>query len=83
MTKTPDIVMNGLEWEIKSPTGMSRNTIQAQFKGRKQSRNLIIDGRRTGIPDEVIMTRIKLELTKRIRIDRVLFVTKQKRVVEL
>jgi hypothetical protein len=25
--KTPDIVMQGIEWEMKSPSGKSKNTI--------------------------------------------------------
>ena len=45
---TPDIKMNGLEWEMKAPIGrggqLMKNTIQ---KALKQSQNIIIDLRRT------------------------------------
>jgi hypothetical protein len=81
--KTPDIVMNGLMWEIKSPTGASRKaTIEYQFKGLKQSRNLIIDGRRTKLEDEFIQKMIATEISKHSRVGRVLFITKKSLIIE-
>jgi len=42
--KTPDIVMNGQLWEIKSPIRKSKNTIKRQIKRAvKQSCNIIVD----------------------------------------
>ena len=45
---TPDIKMNGLEWEMKAPIGegnqLMENTIQ---RALKQSQNIIIDLRHT------------------------------------
>lgn len=81
--KTPDIVMCGLMWEIKSPTGSSRkNTIETQFKGLKQSRNLIIDSRRTKLDDEYIVNQIRTESIKH-RTEKVLFINKSSVVVDL
>ena len=37
--KTADIAMLGLEWEIKSPTGSSKYTIQKQFRRASLSEN--------------------------------------------
>jgi hypothetical protein len=82
--KTPDIVMGGILWEIKSPTGRSQqSTIQAQFKGLKQSRNLIIDGRRTKLDDALIEKQIALEMSKHTRVGKVLFITKLLEIIEL
>lgn len=83
-TKTADIVMNGIMWEIKSPKGNSvTSTIQAQFKrGAKQSRSLIIDGRRTKLTDTYIQKQIILELRHRSRIKRVIYITKSSKVNE-
>jgi hypothetical protein len=83
-TKTPDIVMNGIMWEIKSPTGNSqKSTVEYQFKGLKQSRNLIIDGRRTKLNDTFIKAQIALEITRHSRVGRILFITKADEIIEL
>lgn len=50
--RTPDFKMNGVEWEMKSPNGNSRSTIEHAFQiASHQSQNIIIDLRRTKIPD--------------------------------
>jgi hypothetical protein len=83
-TKTPDIVMNGVMWEIKSPTGSSKkSTIEYQFKGLKQSRNLVIDGRRTKLGDAFIEDQIKREITRHSRVGKVVFIAKSGAVIEL
>jgi hypothetical protein len=82
--KTPDILMRNKEWEIKSPTGNSKKaTIGYQFKGLKQSRNLIIDGQRTNLTDEFIIQQIKFEMKKHKRVGTVLFIDKLSRVMVL
>ncbi|MDR0652621.1 MAG: hypothetical protein LBG12_04870 [Synergistaceae bacterium] len=82
--KTPDIVMQGLEWEIKSPTGNSKNTIDRQLKRAvKQSKNLVFDGRRTALSDSDIEKIVALEMTKRGSIRKVIFITKLGGVVEI
>lgn len=50
--KTGDFAMLGLVWEMKSPTGGSRSTMEHIFqKAARQAHNLIIDLRRTKIQD--------------------------------
>ena len=45
--KTPDIAMNGLFWEIKSPKGKSPRTIENNLRlALLQSSNIILDLRR-------------------------------------
>ena len=49
--KTLDFMMGGKAWEMKSPQGKSRATVEHAFKrAAKQSENIIIDLRRTKIP---------------------------------
>lgn len=41
---TPDIDVNGKKWEIKSPLGNDKKTIENNLRAaRKQSKNLIVD----------------------------------------
>jgi hypothetical protein len=45
--ETPDIDMNGLHWEIKSPTGKSSRTIENNLRlSMKQSPNIVLNLRR-------------------------------------
>jgi hypothetical protein len=82
--KTADIVMFHLEWEIKSPTGKSKNTIGYQFKrAAKQSKYIVFDGRRTSLNDIEIEKGIQLEMAKRPSIKRLIFITKLTEVLEI
>ena len=82
-TKTPDAVIMGVLWEFKSPIGNSKkSTIQAQFNGLKQSRNLVIDGRRTKLDDALIQRQIQREIAEHKRVGRILFVTKSAEIIE-
>ena len=42
-TKTPDITMDNIEWEMKSPIGSGRENLEHAFKAAvKQSENIIV-----------------------------------------
>jgi hypothetical protein len=81
--KTPDIVMQSVEWELKSPIGASKKyTIKEQFKrASRQAKNIVIDGRRTKLTDTFIQSAIRNELKARKNIRRVIYITKMKKVV--
>ena len=83
--KTPDLVMNGLLWEIKSPTGKSRrHTVSYQFdRASKQSKFIIFDGQRTELTDDFLQKRISFELEKHRSIRKVIFITKSQEVLEI
>lgn len=82
--RSADIVMNGNIWEIKSPTGVSRHTVEYLFKkALHQSRHIVIDGRRTKLTDQVIQTKIGASIHMHPRVERVIFISKQKRVIEI
>ena len=47
-SKTPDLMMLGQPWEMKSPLSNSKNAIERSFKkAAQQSENIILDLRRT------------------------------------
>jgi hypothetical protein len=81
---TPDIVMNGVLWEIKSPEGKSKKNIERQVKrALKQSRNIIIDGRRSGSDDVSIENKLRKEVEAHTSIRRLVYITKTEKVLEI
>ena len=82
--KSADIVMLGVQWEIKSPTGKSKYTIQEQFRrASKQAKNIIIDSRRTKLKYEDIENSVFFELRKRPYINKVILIGKSEIVIEI
>ena len=80
---TPDVIIDGTVWEMKSPTGNSKYTIQNQFKrAAHQSQNLIIDSRRTKLPSKYIEKEIKKQISLRKSIKRLKLVTKTGKIIE-
>ncbi len=52
---SPDIEMDGLEWEMKAPTGSGKRNIEYNFrKAVAQSKNIIFDLRHVKIPDNSV-----------------------------
>lgn len=82
--KTPDALMNGVMWEFKSPLGFSKkHTIQRQLKvALKQSRNAVLDGRRTKLTDEFILDQIRREIPRHSRVGKIIFITKSNGIIE-
>ena len=79
-----DIVMLGVVWEMKSPIGASKATIENQFRrASKQSRQLIIDTRRTTLGDKEIEKAIIRETKKHSSIKKVILIDKYEKVVEM
>ena len=63
---TPDILMDGQEWEIKSPDGSSKRTIETNFrKAIKQSRYIIFDLRRIKLPEKNCIAQLEKEFNSR------------------
>ena len=59
--KSADIIMLGVEWEIKSLNGDSKSTIGNQFRNAsRQAKNIILDSRRTKLEYEIIEKRVFL-----------------------
>lgn len=82
---TADVVIQGVIWEMKSPEGDSKkNTIERQFKkGTKQSRNVVLDTRRTKLDDLEIEKKVLFEVKKRTSIKKVIMINKSKKVIAI
>lgn len=81
--KTPDVIIDGVIWEMKSPIGNSKYTIQNQFKrAAHQARNLIFDSRRTKLPSKYIEKEITKQMSLRKSIKKLKLITKSGRVID-
>lgn len=81
---SPDIKMDGILWEIKSPVGNSRQTIEKIFKiAQKQSKNVIFDLRRISMDEAKAMSKIQREFNLRRGIKRILVIKKDKKLIDL
>jgi len=82
--KSADIKMFGIQWEIKSPVGGSKSTIQNQFRrGAKQSKNIILDVRRTKLKYEIAQKRVRFELQKHPHLNKIILVENLKNFVNV
>lgn len=72
-SKTPDVVMNGVMWEFKSPMSSSKKyAVRYPFKiALKQSRNVVMDGRRSKLDDKYLQHQIQIEIAKHSKVGRV------------
>ena len=76
-TYTPDILMDGVEWEMKSPTGDSKRTIETNFrKAVKQSKYIIFDLRRIKLPEKQCLTQLEKEYYSRNYLKRMYVICK-------
>ncbi|MBO4374849.1 MAG: hypothetical protein J5829_07055 [Lachnospiraceae bacterium] len=80
----PDIKMDGLEWEIKSPEGKSDRTIRRNIhKASTQSNNIIFDLSRIGIAEEKCIRDLKNAFESSNHIRNMIIVTKSKQMIVL
>jgi hypothetical protein len=82
--KSADIMLFEKPWEIKSPKGSSKSTIENQFRrASKQAENLIIDTHRSKLKHEVIERRVLYEMKRHPSIKRVILIDNLKNVIEI
>ena len=82
---TPDIEVNGEKWEIKSPLGNGKKTIENNLRAaRRQSKNLIVDFSRIKLHQTKAMTNIRFYLNNAPnQFSKVIVITKTKKVIEI
>ncbi len=81
--RTPDIRMNGLEWEMKAPIGKSANTMKRAFKSAiRQSDNIIFDLRNAQLTDDANLSRLDKEFNDIRKVKRLLIITKAHGLIE-
>ncbi len=84
--KTPDIEMDGLRWEIKSPTGKSSRTIENNLRNAlRQSPNIVLDLRRMDgrVPTDKLLGRIQQQFGLVKSIKRIIVITRQGEHIDL
>ncbi|MCL2085500.1 hypothetical protein FWH09_01030 [Candidatus Saccharibacteria bacterium] len=81
--KTPDIRMDKVEWEIKSPVGRGSNTIRRAFGvAIAQSCYIIFDLRRSTITDERNIARLQKEFNDIKKVKRLLVIPKIGKILD-
>lgn len=84
-SKTPDIEMNGLPWEIKSPIGKSSRTIENNLRtALKQSAHIILDLRRIDgrIPTKKLLVEVERQFTLAKSIRHIIVITRQEERID-
>lgn len=82
--KSADFNINGTIWELKSPRGAGKRTIQNNLRSAdNQSVHIILDLRRIKMHSIQAHNRIEYELGKANKIKRLLVITKNSKVLVL
>ena len=82
--KTPDFLINGSYWELKSPTGSGKHNIQHKLQDAAlQSCNVVLDGRKSKLHPDKLKNEVnhQFELIKKIK--RLIFINKSGKAIEL
>ena len=80
----PDIIMDGIEWEIKSPQGKGKHTIERNISNALlQSRFIIIDLSRITLNENDCLKQINKEFNIRKQIKKLYIITKEKELIVL
>ncbi len=73
----PDILMDGLEWEIKCPKGKSRRTIENNMrKAIMQSHNIIFDLRHIKLSEDKSIAKLEHEFKINTRLKKIYIIKK-------
>jgi hypothetical protein len=76
------VATTGIAWEVKSPKGNSKRTIQNNLRlADNQSENVVMDMRRSKMYYGTALSRIRHELGKAHKIMRLLVITKTGSVI--
>ena len=74
---TPDILMDGVEWEMKCPLGNSKRTIETNFrKAVMQSKYIIFDIRHILVPEKQCISQLEKEFNARPYLKRLYVIKK-------
>lgn len=80
----PDILMLGVEWEIKTPVGKSKNTIKKNMRlAIQQSHYIIFDLRKRNYNESKSLSELNEQISIRPYIKKVLVILKGNILLEL
>jgi hypothetical protein len=84
-TKSPDILIDGIRWEMKSPKTDKLNQIQNNLKkANRQSKYIIIDTQRVKrLPDKAIQNFLLTRYKNQKSIKGLWFVNRRREVVDI
>ncbi|HEV2403706.1 MAG TPA: hypothetical protein VGS08_05920 [Candidatus Saccharimonadales bacterium] len=81
---TPDYLINGVLWELKSPQGTGKNNIQRQLQyASHQSANVIIHAGRSKMHSAKIRREVERQFRIIKSIRRLLFISKDGKIIEI
>lgn len=83
--KTPDLEVNSATWEIKSPLGNGKKTIENNMRtAREQSKNLVIDFSRMKLHQLKAMSNIRSYLKNDPKqFKKVIVIAKDRKILEI
>ena len=82
--KTPDLMIDGVEWELKSPTGNGKYNVEHQIKDAvKQSSNIVFDTRRSRIHMTKLRHEVRYQFERIKPVRRFILIDKSEKIVEL
>ncbi len=82
--KMPDVLMDGVLWEIKAPEGAGKNTIKHNFQSAvKQCENVLIDLFRCGIDEISSLKELAACYNSSKRIRRLRVITKSETIIDI
>ncbi len=83
--KTPDIDVNGVKWEIKSPKGGAKKTIDNNLRNaRKQSRHIVLDLHRAKLHQTKAEARVRHYLgSGPHKINSLKIITKTHKIIDI
>ena len=84
-TKSPDILMDGMKWEIKAPKTDKMSAIERNLKrATKQSGNIIIDSQRLHrLQDRAVQRFLVQKFKQQKTIKRLLFVNRRRETIDI
>lgn len=85
MDKTPDIEVKGIKWEIKSPRGNAKKTIENNLRlARKQSENVVLDLARSKMHSARAIARARFYIrTEAHKMKRLKVITKTQKIIDI
>ncbi len=79
---TPDVRIQNILWEIKSPTGGGKRTIQHQIhRALSQSRNIVFDARSTKLRITKVRTDLRRYANENNSIKRLILIEKDESIL--
>lgn len=82
--RTADFKIGNIYWELKSPTGSGKRTIQHTLQNAlKQSSNIVVDARYSKMRIDKFRKELERQMLCTGKIRRLLLITKTNRVVEI